>query len=55
MVRIGSLYYQGGTSVDITARAAGPVVVLPNDVLPEDNRSVFNDGVRGWSVTLTRR
>jgi hypothetical protein len=55
VVRIGSLYYQGGTSVDITARAAGAVVVLPNDVLPEDNKSVFNDGVRGWSVTLTRR
>lgn len=55
LVKVGDTYLQGGRSVDVVVRRGGPVSLLANDVLPEDNRSVVNSGVRGWSVTLTLR
>jgi hypothetical protein len=55
VVQIGAASLQGGPSVDLTSRQGGPVVLLANDVQPEDNRSVLNGGVRGWSVIVSLR
>jgi hypothetical protein len=55
LVQIGSAYYQGGMSVDITAKQGGRVSLLANDILPQDNQSVLNGGLRGWYVTVTPR
>jgi hypothetical protein len=48
IVRVGSVWYQGGTTADIVPTQDGVILIQPND-------SQLSDNSRGWQVTVTVR